>query len=268
MQLDELKQMKEKVIELCGINDIKDEEILTDCFNIIDKYLSCDGSSTEYLLYLLDFAIKNQAWLYFWQTIKKETDKLLNCEIDNSKEDEMLISYNPINLGERFLTNDELNKINIDLGVIDKFGVYHTSKREGVMPFKYPDHRKLANYLNLQNKITDYYMRVGCICGENDEIICAESLFYGNEYLLKHFLFTEEMSIALYNAVMSKKDYRFTTFEEKLSYYGTEFGYYSIKYDVFPRIYDKELFNNNMKVLSYTLGKRFDRKYFSDILTR
>ena len=102
----------------------------------------------------------------------------------------------------------------------------------------------------------------------NDEIICAESLFYGNEYLLKHFLFTEEMSIALYNAVMSKKDYRFTTFEEKLSYYGTEFGYYSIKYDVFPRIYDKELFNNNMKVLSYTLGKRFDRKYFSDILTR
>lgn len=51
-------------------------------------------------------------------------------------------------------------------------------------------------------------------------------------------------------------------------FYATEFGYYLTKYDVAPQIYDNELYNNNMKVLSYTLGKRFDRKYFNDILKR
>lgn len=122
--------------------------------------------------------------------------------------------------------------------------------------------------MNLKNKIIEYYIRVGCICGENDGILCAESLFYGDDTSLKDFLLNEKMVIALYNAIMSKRDVRFTTFEEKLAFYGTEFGYYSNKYNIVPQIYDNELYNNNIKVLSYTLGKRFDKKYFTDILKR
>jgi len=34
------------------------------------------------------------------------------------------------------------------------------------------------------------------------------------------------MAIALYNGVMSKKDSRFSTFEEKLAYYGDDMRFY------------------------------------------
>ena len=67
---------------------------------------------------------------------------------------------------------------------------------------------------------------------------------------------------------MSKRDRRFSTFEEKLAYYGDEFGYYSLKYNSIYPIYNKELFDNIMKVLSYTLGKRFDKKFFIDVLKK
>ena len=65
---------------------------------------------------------------------------------------------------------------------------------------------------------------------------------------------------------MSKKGKRFTTFEEKLAYFGNEFGYFSTKYNVVHQIYNDELFDNNVKVLSYSLGKKFDRHFFKQIL--
>ena len=42
---------------------------------------------------------------------------------------------------------------------------------------------------------------------------------------------------------MSKKDSRFSTFEEKLAQYGDEFGYYSLKYNSINPIYNIELFD-------------------------
>ena len=38
------------------------------------------------------------------------------------------------------------------------------------------------------------------------------------------------------------------------------------KYKMNSGIIDKKVFNENMSVLSYTLGNKFDRKFFIDIL--
>lgn len=56
------------------------------------------------------------------------------------------------------------------------------------------------------------------MCCENDGLLCAESSYYGNNDSLKEFLLTEKMAIALYNSIMSKKNIRFSIFEEKLAF--------------------------------------------------
>lgn len=265
-----IEEIKNKVKKLCELRGYKDdEEIISNCMQIIENYLSFEGSSLDVVNYHLQSSLDNGAWILAWKGIKEETDRLTG---DYYKEQEkieqeqqrLLLDYHPVDLGERFLTEEELKQIKVNLGVIDVNGVFHTGEREQTKI----DHRKLANYLRLCNKIIEYYIRVGCVCGYNDGILCAESIVYGNNESLKNFLLTEKMAIALYNAIMSKKDSRFSTFEEKLAYYGDEFGYFSLKYNSINPIYNRELFDNNMKVLSYTLGKKFDKKFFIDVLKK
>ena len=265
--LEEIDQKVRKLCELRGFKD--DEEVISNCWQIIDRYLSFKGSSLGVVDYYLQNSLDNGAWIFAWKGIKEETEKLSGEFYVKQKKYEqeqmrILLDYNPLDLGERFLTEEELSSIKVDLGVIDANGVFHTGERNQTKV----DHRKLANYLRLRNKIIEYYIRVGCVCGHNDGILCAESISYGDNESLKHFLLTEKMAIALYNGIMSKRDRRFSTFEEKLAYYGDEFGYYSLKYNSIYPIYNKELFDNNMKVLSYTLGKRFDKKFFIDVLKK
>ena len=263
-----LEDINRKVKKLCELRGFKDDEVvISNCWQIINRYLSFEGSSLDVVDNYLQFSLDNGAWIFAWKGIKEETDKLsgeyyVEQEKQEQEQKRILLDYNPVDLGERFLTEEELNAIKVNLGVIDANGVFHTGER----PQTKVDHRKLANYLRLCNKIIEYYIRVGCVCGHNDGILCAESISYGNNESLKKFLLTEKMAIALYNGIMSKRDSRFSTFEEKLAYYGDEFGYYSLKYNPINPIYNKELFNNNMKVLSYTLGKRFDKKFFIDVL--
>lgn len=262
---DEIKQKVKKLCELRGYKD--DEEVISNCMLIIERYLSLDGSSLEVVNYHLQNSLDNGAWLLAWKGIKEETDRLtgdyyLEQEKYEQEQKRLLLDYQPLDLGKRILSEDELQALRINLGVIDANGVFHTGERIQTKI----DHRKLAKYLKLCNKIIEYYIRVGCVCGHNDGILCAESIAYGDNDSLKNFLLTEKMAIALYNGIMSKKDRRFCTFEEKLAYYGDEFGYYSLKYNSSNPIYNRELFDNNMKVLSYTLGNRFDKGYFVDIL--
>ena len=265
-----IEEIKNKVRKLCELRGYKDdEEVISNCMQIIDKYLSLEGGSLDVVNYYLQNSLDNGAWILAWKGIKEETYRLTG---DYFKEQEkieqeqqrILLDYHPVDLGERFLTEEELNQLKVNLGVIDANGVFHTGEREKTKI----DHRKLANYLRLCNKIIEYYIRVGCVCGYNDGILCAESIIYGDNESLKKFLLTEKMAIALYNAIMSKKDSRFSTFEEKLAYYGDEFGYYSLKYNSINPIYNRELFDNNMKVLSYTLENKFDKKFFMDILKK
>lgn len=268
-----LEKIKTKIIELCNMRGCNNEETIAYCFQIIDNYLSYKGSTLEVLFSCLNVGIDNHSWLLAWNLLTEEIDKLsgeyeANQEKEKNEGETILLDYEPLDLGERILSEKELQNLKVNLGVIDAFGIFHTSERLGISPSKWPDHRSLARYLHLKEKIIQYYIRVGCICGKNDGLLCAESLCYGDYNSLKSFLLTEKMAIALYNSIMSKKNIRFSTFEEKLAFYGTEFGYYSTMYDVVPQIYDRQLYNNNMKVLSYTLGKRFDRKYFTDILQR
>ena len=271
MDQNKFEQIKAKIIKLCTIRGCNNDETIANCLQIINKYLSYDGSSLDILFNCLDTAIYNNCWILAWKMIAEETDKLsgkyyIDKEKQEVENESILLNYKPLDLGERFLNEEELEKINVNLGVIDAFGIFHTSERLDIPSSKWPNHRKLANYLYSQNKIIQYYIRVGCICGINGGLLCAESLLYGDNDSLKRFLLTEKMAIALYNSIMSKKDMRFSTFEEKLAFYGTDFGYYSTRYNIIPQIYNTELYNNNMKILSYTLGKRFDRKYFTDIL--
>lgn len=266
-----LDEINAKVIQLCTIHGYNNKDVLNNCFKIIHKYLAFDNSSLDILFYCLEDGINNDSWLLTWKKVNEEIDKLSGkyyFEQEKAKKEsvKILLDYEPLNLGERILNAEELTYLKIKLGLIDSFGVFHTSERLNVDRNKWPDHRKIANYLRLKNKIVQYYIRVGCICGQNDGILCAESMSYGDKESLKNFLLNEKMAIALYNAVMSKKDARFSTFEEKLAFYGTEFGYYSTKFDLASQIYDTELFNNNIKVLSYTLGNKFDKKFFIDIL--
>ena len=263
-----LENINLKVRKLCEFRGFKDdEEVISNCWQIIKRYLSFEGGSLEVIDYYLQNSIDNGTWLIAWKGIQEETDKLTGDYYIHQKKYEqeqkrILLEYQPLDLGERFLTEEELKKIKVNLGVIDANGIFHTGERNNAKV----DHRKLAHYLKLCNKIIDNYIRVGCVCGDNDGILCAESISYGNTESLKKFILTEKMAIALYNGIMSKRDSRFSTFEEKLAYYGDEFGYYSLKYNSINPIYNKELFNNNMKVLSHTLGKRFEKKFFIDIL--
>lgn len=268
-----LEEINEKVVQLCSIYGYDNKEVLENCFKIIHKYLAFDDSSLDILFYYLKDGIDNGSWFLTWKKINEEIDKLsgkyyIELEDQKKESENILLDYEPLELGERILNDEELTYLKVNLGLIDSFGVFHSSERSNVDKSKWPDHRKIANYLRLKNKIIQYYIRVGNICGENDGLLCAESLSYGDRESLKNFLLSEKMAIALYNAIMSKKDVRFSTFEEKLAFYGTEFGYYSTKYDLAFQIYDKELFNNNVKVLSYTLGNKFDKKFFIDILKR
>ena len=264
-----IEDIKEKVIEICDINDYNNDEIVSDCFTKIDKYLSYDNSSLEILFNCLEEGIKNGSWILAWHLISKETNKLSGKYYQDIKETEnekkkILLDYQPINLGDRVFEKRELQDLQINLGLIDAFGVFHTSYRG----YEKIDHRELAEYLKLKDRIFQYYIRVGSVAGRNNGMLSAESLLYGDRSSLKHFLLTEQMAIALYNAIMSKVGIGIHTFEEKLAYFGNEFGYYSNQYNVVPQIYDNELFNNNMKVLSSTLGKKFNKNFFLDILKK
>ena len=223
--IEEIKQKVRKLCELRGYKD--DEEVISNCMQMIDKYLSLEGSSLDVVNYYLQNSLDNGAWLLAWKVIREEIDKLTG---DYYKEQErfeqeqqrILLDYHPLDLGERSLTEEELDQLKVNLGVIDANGVFHTGEREKTKI----DHRKLANYLRLFNKIIEYYIRVWCVCWYNDGILCAESIAYGDNESLKKFLLTEKMAIALYNGVMSKKDSRFSTFEEKLAYYGDDMRFY------------------------------------------
>lgn len=266
-----LEEIKTTVIELCDRNGYNNDEIKERCLKTIDDYLSLKNSSLDVLFYCLKSSLENNSWLLAWKLIAEETDKLTGKFYERQKEqnDEerrILLDYKPIELGDKILCESDLKHLNVDLGVIDAFGVYHTSKRMGIYINSWPDHRKLAAYLATNNKIFNYYIRVGMMYGKNDGILSAESLSYGDMNVLKNFILNDKMAIALYNGIMSKSGPGLTTFEEKLAFFGDGFGYNSMKSHVYPLIYDEELFNKNINVLSYKLGEKFNRKYFTNIL--
>lgn len=187
--------VREKVVQFCDIFGYNDEKIISNCLRIIDKYLSFENSSIDKLYFYLDEGIRNFSWRLIWENINEEIDKLsgqydIKQEKIKTDRQNILLSYEALNLGERFFDEEELKRIKVNLGVIDANGVFHTSERLGIPRDNWPDHRQLANYLKLGEKIVQYYIRVGCICGINDGILCAESLSYGNETSLKNFLLT------------------------------------------------------------------------------
>jgi len=157
--IEEIKQKVRKLCELRGYKD--DEEVISNCMQMIDKYLSLEGSSLDVVNYYLQNSLDNGAWLLAWKGIREEIDKLTG---DYYKEQErfeqeqqrILLDYHPLDLGKRSLTEEELNQLKVNLGVIDANGVFHTGEREKTKI----DHRKLANYLRLFNKIIEYYIRV------------------------------------------------------------------------------------------------------------
>ncbi len=268
MDIYQFEKIKQKLVKLCQLNNCNDTNTIQICFKIINKYLSYEGSSVSTVINCLDIAINNNAWVLAWNLLREETDRLsgkfyIEEEKKQLEYERELVNYIPINLGDSIFDEIKLQKLKIGAGVIDAFGVYHTSEREG---YRFIDHRELATYLKEKDKIFTYYIRVCPVQGHKDIRLCAESILYGDLDSLKDFLLTEKMAIALYNSIMSKTDVRFTTFEEKLAFYGTEFGYYSTQYSSDNQIYNYELYNKNMKVLSDTLGKRFDKSYLTSIL--
>ena len=255
-------------MELCELRGVADDkEVVNNCHEIIDKYLSYENSSLDFVYKCLDTSIQNCSWLFAWRFLNMEIDKLSGKYEEDKKNYEqeqrrILLDYTPIDLGNRFLSEEELKTLNEKFGVIDANGVFHT----GIRKEKKIDHRQLASYLQEQEKILKYYIRVGTATGYNEGIICAEAIRYGDENLLKEFLLTKEMAIAVYNIIMSRKDPRFNSFEEKLDYYADDFGFSTIRYNIIHRIYNRELFERNTEVLSKTLGKRFDKRFFREVL--
>lgn len=265
------EEIRTKIIKLCNLRNCNNAETIANCYQIIDKYLANKDSSLDILFNCLDSGIHNNSWLLAWQMIREETDKLsgkyyAKQEQEKIENETILLNYEPLNLGERIFSENELQNIKVNLGIIDTFGTFHTSERLKIPSSKWPDHRKLASYLHLKEKIIQYYIRVGCFCDISDDLLCPESIQYGDKGSLKKFVLTEKMAIALYNSIMSKKNRSLLRLEEKLAFYGTEYGYYSTKYDIVPRIYDYELYEKNMKVLSRTLEKRFDKQYFDYLM--
>ena len=156
------------------------------------------------------------------------------------------IKYNNINIGNDFICNNKLNYLNN--GLVDEYGNLYIFDRTNINT-----HEKLAYYLKLR-----YYLRIAYYKKYKDGFI---------SYISNNNIITESMAISLYNLVNNKND-NLTTFEEKLARYGTDLGYYSIIFKTIPQIYDYSFFNKNMKVLSYTLGNKFDLKYFKYILNK
>lgn len=260
--------IQKKIMKLC--NDLHDDEIKMSLNKLINEYLSCENSSINIVLQWLDVGIETNSSLLTKSLIKDEIKKLTGKKyIDDEKiieqERKILLDYETIDLGNDFFSEKALIDLSVNLGVIDMSGVYHPCTRKGSDFLM--DHRKIATILKERNLIIEHYIRVGTICGINQGVLTAESIYYGNRDSLNKFLLTEKMAMALYNSIMSKKGKGFTTFEEKLAYFGNEFGYFSTRYDLVNQIYNDELFENNMEVLSYTLGKRFDKRFFKQILT-
>lgn len=251
-----IEDIKFIIRELCIANGLGSSG---NTFDILlqksNEYLSLKGSSIDTLFRCLSESVEMSNSLLLANAYIKE---LLN----KSEENKETLEYAHIDLGNDFLSNDELTNLNVKFGVIDSYGVFHTAERNaGVVP----SHENLAHYLKLTDKIVDNYIRVGNVLSTSEGIFSASSL---TKLTLKDFLLTEKMALALYNGVMSRHDGRYSTFEEKLAYYGDDFGYHSVKYNFAPAIYDHELFENNMKVLTYTLGKRFDKSFFVELLEK
>ena len=61
-------------MKLRGYKD--DEEIILNCWRIIEKYLLLEGSSLDVVDYYLQNSLDNGAWLLAWKGIREETDKL------------------------------------------------------------------------------------------------------------------------------------------------------------------------------------------------
>ena len=251
-----IEDIKFLIRELCLANGLGSSGTTFD--TLLQKsieYLSLNGSSIDTLFQCLSESIDmDNSILVASAYIKKLLDKI--------EEKNVLQDCETIDLSDRFLNSEELASLNAKFGVIDSFGVFHSAERNiGIDP----SHKDLACYLKEANRIIDDYIRVGNNLPANEGIFSASSLTKLN---LKDFLLTEKMAIALYNGVMSRHDGRYSTFEEKLSYYGDDFGYHSIKYNFAPVIYDHELFENNMKVLTYTLGRKFDKSFFVELLEK
>ena len=165
-----------------------------------------------------------------------------------------------INVGSDFLKPEYIKNYNINNAVIDKNGLLYIFDRNSIDTNN--THDKIAKYLRLK-----YYLRIAYFIKHNDGIICPDTVSNIN-FPIKDFIINEQMCIALYNMINSKNDNNLSTFEEKLAKYASDFGYYTVLFNRVPQIYDYKMFNNNMDVLSYTLGKRFDKKFFIDILSK
>ena len=72
--LEEIDQKVRKLCELRGFKD--DEEVISNCWQIIDRYLSFKGSSLGVVDYYLQNSLDNGAWIFAWKGIKEETEKL------------------------------------------------------------------------------------------------------------------------------------------------------------------------------------------------
>ena len=171
------------------------------------------------------------------------------------------MEYEKIDIGSKISDDNLFKYYSLDNGIVDANGFLYIFDRALFATNNVTTHELLAEYLKLK-----YYLRIAYFHKRNDGSICPDTTCT-IKYPLDNFVINEKMTIALYNLINSKAD-DLTTFEEKLAKYATEFGYFSTTFKRIRQIYDYEMFNKNIKVLSYTLGNKFDRKFFVDILNK
>ena len=154
------------------------------------------------------------------------------------------MNYKKVNILDCSLEEYENYKLNN--GIIDKYGNLYIFDK-GLKD----THELLGEYLKIE-----YFLRVSYFLKYNDGMISPQYFDVIND----------KMALCIYNILSFKKDSKLTTFEEKLAKYVSDLGYYSTVFNNVPQIYDHKLFNENMNVLSYTLGNKFDKSFFVDIL--
>ena len=165
--------------------------------------------------------------------------------------------YESIDIGSEFIEPQKLHSFDIRFGIIDTTGDFHP-----IPPLEdCKTHAALAT--NLECEIGEHivkpcYVRVGGV------IYSLDFRPYGN--IEGELIMNDKMAVAIYNSITSKNS-TLNTFEERLAEWG-DFGYSCDWVGGIRKgkIYDRKQFNENMAVLKSTLGSRFDKQYFIEIL--
>jgi len=169
-------------------------------------------------------------------------------------------------LGNSVMPKEELKGLSLQTGVVDLAGVFHDfhEAHHGTNAGRV-SHDDVAAILQEENKIEDYFLRVATNEKEGTSF-SPEHLGYSSQGMLKDFTMTDNIAVALYNGVQSKRPE--TMFEENLADFGFDFGYNSRKLRHTQPIFDNNMFNRNMDVLQGAVGRnRFEKKFFREILT-